>query len=197
MSSMLFLSDDISSNIESSHASTAQATTQLAKASKLQKSSSSLVKFDQCTIFFFSAHHDSHVEIMWTCLKYISTLAFRLQVLYFTTTKIINGSVWKIGVKPGFFFHKWRRLLCASYYDCSLVDNDNEKEQKKIYSVVEHVSLMALSFEHINSIGAWILWVNQLVLWKPWKLSVDSYRLPLLSWSIRAMHKQVYYEKRF
>ncbi|GAY62191.1 hypothetical protein CUMW_215830 [Citrus unshiu] len=34
--------DDISSNIESSHASTAQATTQLAKASKIQKSSSSL-----------------------------------------------------------------------------------------------------------------------------------------------------------
>lgn len=34
--------DDIGSNIESSHASTAQATTQLAKASKIQKSSSSL-----------------------------------------------------------------------------------------------------------------------------------------------------------
>lgn len=37
--------DDIGSNISNSHAATTQATTQLSKASKLQKSGSSLVKF--------------------------------------------------------------------------------------------------------------------------------------------------------
>lgn len=45
MCSFIF-SDDISSNIESSHTATTQASSQLHKASKSQKSSSSLVNFD-------------------------------------------------------------------------------------------------------------------------------------------------------
>lgn len=41
----VFFSDDFSSNIENSHSATAQAASQLLKASKLQKSNSSLVIF--------------------------------------------------------------------------------------------------------------------------------------------------------
>jgi hypothetical protein len=43
---LFILSDDISSNIESSHAATSEADSQLVKASNIQKSGSSLVKYD-------------------------------------------------------------------------------------------------------------------------------------------------------
>ncbi|KAJ0080310.1 hypothetical protein Patl1_23811 [Pistacia atlantica] len=46
--------DDISSNIESSHSATVQGTSQLVKASKTQKSNSSLVNFDWCIYFLIS-----------------------------------------------------------------------------------------------------------------------------------------------
>lgn len=47
--------DDIGSNIENSHAATAQAKSQLAKASKTQRSNSSLViyKFSYCSRITF------------------------------------------------------------------------------------------------------------------------------------------------
>lgn len=48
------LSDDISSNIESSHSATKIANSQLLKASKTQKSSQSMVNFDQCNSLFIS-----------------------------------------------------------------------------------------------------------------------------------------------
>lgn len=51
-SSHLGLADDIDSNIDSSHAATVQAKTQLAKASKTQRSNSSLVKFKYIWIYF-------------------------------------------------------------------------------------------------------------------------------------------------
>lgn len=47
-------SDDIGSNIANSHAATTQATSQLAKASKLQKSSSSLVSFGSLHVLHFA-----------------------------------------------------------------------------------------------------------------------------------------------
>jgi hypothetical protein len=67
------LSDDISSNIEISHAATTQATSQLVKASKAQKSGSSLVNFDQSDfsfVSFFSMFFDSNVDKICRCLDH-------------------------------------------------------------------------------------------------------------------------------
>lgn len=54
---LVYFSDDIGSNIDNSHSATTQATSQLLKASKLQKSNSSLVMFNSfifCSYFLVS-----------------------------------------------------------------------------------------------------------------------------------------------
>ena len=48
-----FFSDDFSSNIDNSHSATAQAASQLSKASKLQKANSSLIIYNSCLSLFF------------------------------------------------------------------------------------------------------------------------------------------------
>jgi len=67
---LILFADDIGSNIEGSHAATAQAKSQLAKAAKTQRSNSSLVIYDAYPPLFSWDKMTKGVDLLvYTCIS--------------------------------------------------------------------------------------------------------------------------------